>query len=508
MTQVLRETMIFNPTTVLKHSLKLSYLGLICALTACGGSQEAESNAFNDGSLASSSTYKDLCALPRHGINPYNGNLSYPDRQGSLDDEKNWVRSWVDETYLWYREVPNNLNPNNYANAVDYFADLKTSSITPSGTTKDHFHFTENTEEANKQSQSGIVLGYGMAFSFITNQPPRKLIVAYTEPNSPAALAGIQRGMEIESVDDVDLTNSNNVVALNSGLFPTIANQSHTFIFKNSNGQRISKVLTAANIQTTPVQNVTSFSTSTGKVGYLTFNSHNAIAEKQLIDAVDKLKNEGVSDLILDLRYNGGGALYIAGELSYMIAGAAKTQGKTFFKLKYNDKTPVDPNNTWTFPQNSTISSAFLPRPLPTLNLKQVTILAGSGTCSASEAIINGLQGVDVKVNLIGGQTCGKPYGFTPQDNCGTTYYAVQFQGENHKGFGDYADGFAPTCKVSEDFKSPLGDQNERLITAALNYRSTGQCPAYGQAMGQSQAESKPLRPAIREIMTLEKAKR
>jgi C-terminal processing protease CtpA/Prc len=303
MTQVLRETMIFNPTTVLKHSIKLSYLGLICALTACGGSQEAESNAFNDGSLASSSTYKDLCALPRHGINPYNSNLSYPDRQGSLDDKKNWVRSWVDETYLWYREVPNNLNPNNYANAVDYFADLKTSAITPSGTAKDHFHFTENTEEANKQSQSGIELGYGMAFSFVTNQPPRKLIVAYTEPNSPAALAGIQRGMEIESVDDVDLTNSNNVVALNSGLFPTIANQSHSFIFKNSNGQRISKVLTAANIQTTPVQNVTSFSTSTGKVGYLTFNSHNAIAEKQLIDAVDKLKNEGVSDLILDLRY-------------------------------------------------------------------------------------------------------------------------------------------------------------------------------------------------------------
>jgi hypothetical protein len=209
MTQVLRETMIFNPTTVLKHSIKLSYLGLICALTACGGSQEAESNAFNDGSLASSSTYKDLCALPRHGINPYNSNLSYPDRQGSLDDKKNWVRSWVDETYLWYREVPNNLNPNNYANAVDYFADLKTSAITPSGTAKDHFHFTENTEEANKQSQSGIELGYGMAFSFVTNQPPRKLIVAYTEPNSPAALAGIQRGMDIESVDDVDLTNSN-----------------------------------------------------------------------------------------------------------------------------------------------------------------------------------------------------------------------------------------------------------------------------------------------------------
>ncbi|MCX7206372.1 MAG: S41 family peptidase [Proteobacteria bacterium] len=496
----------FNPTAVLKHCLKYSYLSLICALSACGGSADDEAPIASSSLI--SNAHKDLCANPRTGLDPFNNNRPYPDKAGSLQNEKDWLRAWIDETYLWYREVPKNLNPSHYATAIDYFYALKTPAITASGKEKDHYHFTESTAESQKKSQSGVELGYGMEFSFVSSQPPRKLIVAYTEPGSPAENAGIRRGMEIESVDGYDLSTSNNTDALNSGLFPTSTNQSHRFALKDLNGQRLYKTLIATDIQTTPVQNVKSFSTSTGKVGYLTFNSHNAIAEKQLIEAVDKLKNEGVSDLILDLRYNGGGALYIADELSYMIAGPVQTQGKTFFKLKYNDKTAVDPNNTWPFYQTSTISSAFLPRVLPTLNLKQVTILAGSGTCSASEAIINGLRGVDVKVNLIGGQTCGKPYGFIPQDNCGTTYYAVQFQGENHKGFGDYADGFAPTCKVSEDFKSPLGDQNERLITAALNYRSTGQCPAYGQAMGQSQAESKPLRPAIREIMTLEKAKR
>jgi carboxyl-terminal processing protease len=498
----------FKPVTVSKHRLKYSCL-LICALSACGGSASDESSSSSNWNAnLSSNAYKDMCANPRIGRDPFNNNNPYPDKAGSLQNEKDWLRAWIDETYLWYREVPQNLNPKQYTSAIAYFNALKTPLLTASGKEKDHYHFTENTAESLKQSQSGVVLGYGMEISFISTQPPRKFIVAFVEPRSPAENAGIRRGMEIESVDGYDLSSSDNTDALDSGLFPTVANQSHRFVFKDLNGQKLNKTLIASDIQTTPVQNVKSFSTSSGKVGYLTFNSHNAISEKQLIAAVDQLKNEGVSDLILDLRYNGGGALYIAGELSYMIAGPAQTQGKTFFKLKYNDKTPIDPNNTWTFPQNSTISSAFLPRPLPTLNLKQVTILAGSGTCSASEAIINGLQGVDVKVNLIGGQTCGKPYGFIPQDNCGTTYYAVQFQGENHKGFGDYADGFAPTCKVSEDFKLPLGDPNEPLIAAALNYRSTGQCASYGQAMGQSQAESKPLRPARREIMTLEKPQR
>jgi hypothetical protein len=70
-------------------------------------------------------------------------------------------------------------------------------------------------------------------------------------------------------------------------------------------------------------------------------------------------------------------------------------------------------------------------------------VLTTAGTCSASEAVINGLRGIDVEVNLIGGETCGKPYAFVPQPNCGTTYFAIQTQGVNNKGFGDYADGFS-----------------------------------------------------------------
>jgi carboxyl-terminal processing protease len=82
-----------------------------------------------------------------------------------------------------------------------------------------------------------------------------------------------------------------------------------------------------------------------------------------------------------------------------------------------------------------------------------------------------------VQVNLIGNTTCGKPYGFIPQDNCGTTYFAIQFKGVNNQGAGDYADGIAPTCVVADDFSRPLGDPAEGRLAAALSYRVTGICP-------------------------------
>ena len=97
-------------------------------------------------------------------------------------------------------------------------------------------------------------------------------------------------------------------------------------------------------------------------------------------------------------------------------------------------------------------------------------VITGSGTCSASESVINSLRGVGVTVYQIGSTTCGKPYGFYPTDNCGTTYFSIQFRGENAANFGDYTDGFSPAntsattgtsvpgCSVADDFTHAMGD--------------------------------------------------
>jgi carboxyl-terminal processing protease len=127
---------------------------------------------------------------------------------------------------------------------------------------------------------------------------------------------------------------------------------------------------------------------------------------------------------------------------------------------------------------------------LPTLKLPRVFVITGAGTCSASESIINSLEGVNVQVIQIGSTTCGKPYGFYPADNCAVTYFSIEFQGVNAKTFGNYPDGFTPAntlategvpvpgCSVADDFTHALGDPAEGRLASALSYRANGVCPA------------------------------
>lgn len=425
---------------------------------------------------AQSAQYQNLCATPRM---PDSTHLYYPDRQGTLDDEKTFLRLWSDETYLWYDEIPA-ADPAAYASARDYFNVLKTPQLTPAGKPKDRYHFTYSSAEYEELSR-GVELGYGL--TFVRNPAPnipRNWRIAAVAPGSPAAQAGLLRGDRLEQVDGLDFTwttDADAIAVLNAGLFPTQTDAYHTLLF--TRGQRqLTVTMLPAKVDVPPVRHVRVFNALGGKVGYLSFDSHNAVSELQLIEAFKELRQEHVQDLVLDMRYNGGGLLVIASELAYMIAGDKPTAGKTFQRLKNNGKRPAETPLIF-LPLSLGLASprpAPYLKPLPTLNLSQVTILTGPGTCSASEALINGLRGVDVEVTLIGGTTCGKPYAFVPMPNCGTTYFTVQYQGVNHKGFGDFADGFAPTCKVRDDLAHAQGDPQEAMLARAFSYRNTGTC--------------------------------
>jgi carboxyl-terminal processing protease len=440
------------------------------------------------------------CAVPRTGNDPFTGQ-PYDDEKGSLDDEKRFLRAWIDELYLWYREVPD-VDADDYDDPVAYFDELKTQEKTASGKDKDQFHFTYPTDVWDALSRGGATGGYGATFSLLSSRPPREIVVAYTEPASPATTANLLRGARIISVDGVDVANGTDVDTLNAGLFPERVGETHTFVVRDAGaGDTREVMLTSANVTSAPVQNTKILDTPTGKVGYLTFNDHIATAEPAMAAAVNTLKTMGISDLVLDLRYNGGGYLAIAAQVAYMVAGPDATTGKTFEQLTFNDRySTIDPYTGDELSPDPFLSktvgfSGPAGQDLPALGLKRVFVLAGPGTCSASESIINGLRGIDVEVILIGATTCGKPYGFVPQDNCGTTYFAIQFQGVNQKGYGDYADGFVPAgtadsgvpgCLVPDDFSRQLGDPAEGRLAAALFYRANGRCPEISTARGQA----------------------
>lgn len=461
----------------MKTRTLIPFLMAVLTLAACGGGGSDSSTSLPT-RLSAYTVYENKCEKPRTGSDMF-GN-PYPDRQGTLADEKNFLRSWIDANYLWYREVPADLNPANYRTAIDWFDVLKTPLYTASGKPKDQFHFTYPTAQWDALTSSGVSLGYGVTWASINSAPPRTWYVAMVEPGSPAALQGVRRGDRLVRVDGVDFVNAgdqNSVDIINAGLFPETEGRYTTFGFSRS-GAEYNVTVQAAEVAEDPVQNVKVFDTASGKVGYITFNAHNAVAEREMIEAFDQLRQANVSDLVLDMRYNGGGLLYLAAQVGYMIAGPDQSSGKAFERILVNDKLPPeDP-----VPFVSTAIGFNAPNPavkgtaLPWLGLRRVTILTSGDTCSASESVINGLRGIDVEVNLVGSRTCGKPYGFYPTPNCGTTYFAIELQGANNKGFGDYADGFPATCTAADDLQHDMGDPAEGMLAAALRLRETGSC--------------------------------
>jgi carboxyl-terminal processing protease len=499
----------------------LILLSGLAIMTACGGSDgggiggpgPGGGSGWQPGVFLDANAFYAQCVNPRNGINPATGN-PFPDVAGTILDENNFLRSLSDEIYLWYDEIVDQ-DPGLFNDTLAYFDELRTTALSPSGALKDKFHFTYDTEEYFQLSQGGVSSGYGANFVLLSTLPPREAVVAYSEPNSPAGAAGLKRGARVLEVDGVDINDPTQagVDILNAGLFPSANGETHDFVVLDL-GAAASRAITmtTADFTNAMVQNRDVLDLPTGRVGYMTFNFHRAPAEEELVNAINQLiAAPGIDDLVLDIRYNGGGFLDIAAQLAYMIAGPGPTAGKTFELLQFNDKHPITDPVTG----NAIVPTPFHDEtlgfslasgdPLPTLGLSRVFVLTGGGTCSASEAIMNGLRGADVEVIQIGSTTCGKPYGFYPIDNCGTTYFTVQFRGVNEKNFGDYTDGFSPAntgagagvsvpgCSVGDDLDHFLGDPAERRLAAALAYRDGLGCPApsgVASADGLSKASS------------------
>lgn len=463
--------------------------------TNTGTTQTGNTNnsGFVAGVFQSSSVFKDSCGAPRTST----ASETFPDMQGSFEDEGYWLRSWSNDTYLWYDEIQDR-DPGLYATSAagvaEYFELLKTEATTPSGNPKDRFHFARDTAEYLAESQQGITFGYGATYKLISSSAPRELVIVLVNDNSPAADAGLQRGARIVTVDGVDLINGSDADTLNAGLWPNQVNEDHSFeVLDPGATERRAITMISAQIDTDAVPQTRIIDTDSGKVGYLLFTDHILTAEQQLVDAVTQMRDAKITDLVLDLRYNRGGYLYLANQVSYMIAGAG-VSGQTFNSLQFNEKNPgVNPVtggavSADAFLTTTTENAAPAGAALPTLALPQprVFVLTTSSTCSASEAIINGLRGVGVEVIQFGSTTCGKPYGFYPQDNCGTTYFTTQFRSVNAAGFGDYPDGFSPVnstestvgvtlpgCQAVDDY-TPLGETTEPMLAAALAYRQNG----------------------------------
>jgi len=326
----------------------------------------------------------------------------------SLETQKRFVRSYLDEVYLWYNEI-RDVNPAAYSSIPDYFNALLVRTPDVNGVPKDHF---------------SAVIPVSQAQALLGSSAQQSLVGA------PAQFDATQ----LRS-------------AGTGNLVPQVFSDS------TAGGRRF---------------------------GYIQFTDHEVGAQDQLIAAFRQLRDAGVQDLVLDLRANSGGFLYIAVTAASMITGPSKT-GQVFERLRYNDKRTAESDASTLF-FSSTVQFAEsqnpVGTPLPQLNLQRVFVLTSGQTCSASESIINSLRGIDVQVVRVGTTTCGKPYGFRQKNNCGLAYFPIEFQGTNAKGFGDYTTGFAATCEVQDNASVSAGSSGDPLLAAAKSYIDSGACPA------------------------------
>ncbi len=382
----------------------------------------------------------------------------------SVAGQKAWLGDYMNEWYFWYRLSPRP-DAAAYADVQSYFDALLytgSSADFPS----DRYSGSQTTESFNRFFGDGATLGYGISVAGLelNRNGALPLYVRHVEPLSPAAAQDVRRGDEVLTINDRgagDLVTTDNFAALTAQR----PGEMLTLTLRRSGIQRTIFV-NAETFNLTPVNGTTVITTAGGRrLGYVTVKDMVSQALAPLETAFSRFVAEGVQDVVLDLRYNGGGLVSTGGTLASYIAGT-RGNGLNYATLLYNDKRASSNNQNFRF---SSQSSA--------LGLPRVFVLMGRRTCSASEQVINGLRGAGVEVVAVGEATCGKPVGFLPTSACGSTYSVVNFESVNQRNEGRYFDGFAPTCAVTEDFRAAQGGNADPLMAAAKQLADTGVCP-------------------------------
>lgn len=422
---------------------------------------------------------------------------------------KDFVWKAMNLWYFWQQDVPD-LADTRFPTDAEY-NDYLNSFDTPRQLfdaiqfTEDRFSFiTDNFFELNN-TLSGTTKNNGMEFGLVRiNGGPDVLgFVQYVLPNSDAEAQNIQRGDLFLTVDGTQLTETNfrdllfsdNSDTYTIGLAELDSSNNITLT-----GQ--TKTLTKFVLNENPIHVTNTFTVEGIKVGYLLYNRFLGDFDESLNAIFGQFVAEGVQELVLDLRYNPGGSVNSAINLSSMIAGQTDTD--LFLKQRWNDKLQaVFADDVDRFFATSLSNGA----PISTLNLDKVYILAQGTSASASELVINGLNPY-IEVIHIGNTTVGKnefsitlfdipDCGFLNSSTCDDNpnpnhTWALQplvGRNENADGFLDYEDGFTPDTQfiIPEDLGNlgVLGDQTEPLLARAIQH-ITGN----GRAANKSQKPS------------------
>lgn len=400
----------------------------------------------------------DVAAVPPISVSP----TPVPLSDNALKDS---VMLLTKDIYLWNTQLPASFNARSYDDPIKVMEAIRQYSVEPGFSQPvDRYSFAIKKTEWDNLSigMSSIATAatangdFGLTVFF---RAEGDLRVRLVEPNSPAGIAGIHRGWRITQINtSTNITTSNSTFIVDN-----IYNAATVGItFQKPDGTTVTIPLSQAHYATKPVYLDTVFTVNNRKIGYLVFNSFLGTVDKLYSDlqrVFNHFASENIEDVIIDLRYNGGGYVSVQERLAnYLINPAAS--GGIMMKQVYNA------NNT-----GSNTTTKFSKQ--GSLNLARVYFIVGRGTASASELLINNLKPY-MDVRMIGGTTYGKPVGFSPIPVGDWYILPVSFRSTNKNGEGNYFNGMPVNATVADGLDKDWGDITEASLASALRNITSG----------------------------------
>jgi hypothetical protein len=373
------------------------------------------------------------------------------------DKQKDTVLLYSRDIYLWYSQIPSTFNARSYSDPNAIMEAIRAYSNEP-GFSKpvDRWSFGIKQTDWNNLS-SGVSQDFGFSVFFPAEGDLR---VKYVERESPAGLAGLRRGWRITKINgNTNITTSNADFIVNAVFYSS----STSFTFQKPDGSSVDLTLTAATYQEHPIFLDTVYNGTNGKIGYMVFNSFlgdTTEVYNEFNRIFTNFSSQSVSDVIIDLRYNGGGYVSVQQKLANYLANTT-ANGQLMMAEQFNDKYSSY-NETTNFNK------------LGSLNLSRIFFIVSNNTASASELLINNLKPF-LQEKLVGpNNTYGKPVGFFPIPVGDWYIFPVSFRSTNNQGQGNYFNGLAIDNQVADGLDKDWGDTDEACLNSVLHYINTG----------------------------------
>jgi C-terminal processing protease CtpA/Prc len=407
-------------------------------------------------------------------------------------DRQDWAFGQLQEWYLFPDLLAANVNPDSFTTVQAYIDAM----VAPARAQNQDRFFTSITPlaEHNAFLNSGASAGFGFRLS--ANAAAGRLFVSEAFENAPALNANIDRGTELLAIgtDASNLVTVSAILAaegtagLGTALGPATIGLSRVFRVRDPDGTTRDVTVAKAVFNVDPVSNrygTLILDDNGKKVGYLNFRSFiGAPAETDLRAAFAQFKAQGITEVIVDLRYNGGGLINTA---------------VLFANLLLGDRSPSEVVLTRAFrPSKSANNTTFFFSTQPqSISATKIAFIGTGASASASEVVMNAtLPYLGANTALIGSNTFGKPVGqiFLDRPACDDRLIALAFATRNANPTGDYFNGiaskFQSTCSAADDVTRQFGDPQEASIKTALDFLAGRQCtPIGGSATTQSVQE-------------------